>query len=263
MSGKSPVFECPACNHQGVINPRLLGRTINCPNCQATLELPRLEELEQDQQLVDQLQRLQPAQPDRRDRRRASADRERVHHPQAEDVVMLQRSESSSAGLTGSAEAATAAHPLVAGGLTASLSPRSNQDEMDMTPMVDVTFLLLIFFMITASFSLQKSIQVPAQRAEESAAADPLETGDVVRIIVDAFNVYLVQLPDGQELEATSRQDLRQQLASAADVGTEPRLQIQAHEEALHAAVVAALDVGRDKGYVNFQVGIFDDPAGE
>jgi biopolymer transport protein ExbD len=263
MSGKNPVFECPACNHQGAIHPRLLGRTINCPNCQAPLLLPTLEELEQDRQLVDQLQRLQPDQRDRQ-RRRASAERERVHHPQAEDVVMVQRSESTAAGLAAAGGTGSAAvQPLVAGGLTASLSPRSNQDEMDMTPMVDVTFLLLIFFMITASFSLQKSIQVPAQRAEESAAADPLETGDVVRIIVDAFNVYLVQLPDGQELEATSRQDLRQQLTAAAEVGTEPRLQIQAHEEALHAAVVAALDVGRDKGYVNFQVGIFDDPAGE
>src|SRR5688572_20269137 len=29
--------------------------------------------------------------------------------------------------------------------------------EMDMTPMVDVTFLLLIFFMVTASFTMQKS----------------------------------------------------------------------------------------------------------
>ncbi|MFI4874992.1 MAG: biopolymer transporter ExbD, partial [Blastopirellula sp. JB062] len=28
------------------------------------------------------------------------------------------------------------------------------EDELDLTPMVDVTFLLLIFFMVTASFSL-------------------------------------------------------------------------------------------------------------
>jgi biopolymer transport protein ExbD len=39
---------------------------------------------------------------------------------------------------------------------------------LDITPMVDVTFLLLIFFMVTASFSLQKSIQVPRQQADAS-----------------------------------------------------------------------------------------------
>ena len=31
------------------------------------------------------------------------------------------------------------------------------EDELDMTPMVDVTFLLLIFFMVTASFTRSKS----------------------------------------------------------------------------------------------------------
>ena len=36
--------------------------------------------------------------------------------------------------------------------------------DMDMTPMVDVTFLLLIFFMVTAAFSLQKSLQIPAPK---------------------------------------------------------------------------------------------------
>ena len=35
------------------------------------------------------------------------------------------------------------------------------EDELDMTPMVDIVFLLLIFFMVTASFTLQKSMQQP------------------------------------------------------------------------------------------------------
>ncbi|HUG70447.1 MAG TPA: biopolymer transporter ExbD [Pirellulaceae bacterium] len=33
--------------------------------------------------------------------------------------------------------------------------------ESDMTPMVDVTFLLLIFFMVTAAFAMQRSMVVP------------------------------------------------------------------------------------------------------
>ncbi len=40
------------------------------------------------------------------------------------------------------------------------------EDELDMTPMVDVTFLLLIFFMVTASFTLQKSIKQPPAQSE-------------------------------------------------------------------------------------------------
>ncbi|MCG8448481.1 MAG: biopolymer transporter ExbD, partial [Pirellulales bacterium] len=51
----------------------------------------------------------------------------------------------------------------------------SSEDDMDLTPMVDVTFLLLIFFMITAAFALQKALEVPPVEDEEAA---PTQTVD-------------------------------------------------------------------------------------
>ncbi|MEM9659397.1 MAG: biopolymer transporter ExbD, partial [Planctomycetota bacterium] len=50
---------------------------------------------------------------------------------------------------------------------------RRQDDELDLTPMVDVTFLLLIFFMITAAFAVQKAISVPPISDEESAQSQP------------------------------------------------------------------------------------------
>ena len=48
-----------------------------------------------------------------------------------------------------------------------------DESGLDMTPMVDVTFLLLIFFMITAAFSIQKSMQAePPEPEDEGAAPD-------------------------------------------------------------------------------------------
>ena len=41
------------------------------------------------------------------------------------------------------------------------------EDELDMTPMVDVTFLLLIFFMVTASFTIQKSLQQAHAKSDD------------------------------------------------------------------------------------------------
>lgn len=72
-------------------------------------------------------------------------------------------------------------------------SPQS--DEMDLTPMVDVTFLLLIFFMITASFTMQKCFDVPPAKTKDGAAAatiEPPETG-AVKVEVDKDNIMYVE----------------------------------------------------------------------
>ncbi len=46
---------------------------------------------------------------------------------------------------------------------------RIANDGLDMTPMVDVTFQLLIFFMITASFVTQKSLQTSPPEPDDEA----------------------------------------------------------------------------------------------
>jgi len=66
-------------------------------------------------------------------------------------------------------------------------------EEMDLTPMVDVTFLLLIFFMITASFNLQKSIGAPPATSDDAAAVS-VEPPDkpTVEAMIDADNVVFI-----------------------------------------------------------------------
>ncbi|MCA9016212.1 MAG: biopolymer transporter ExbD, partial [Planctomycetaceae bacterium] len=78
-------------------------------------------------------------------------------------------------------------------------SVESEFEEMDLTPMVDVTFLLLIFFMITASFSLQKSIQVPPPNPDEDGVSQSLQTLDDFReesIIVEIDNNNAIYVDD-------------------------------------------------------------------
>ena len=69
------------------------------------------------------------------------------------------------------------------------------EDELDMTPMVDVTFLLLIFFMVTASFTLQKSIPQPpaASDAPSTNVVEEEEQQDYVEVIIDQNNSYYVK----------------------------------------------------------------------
>lgn len=66
--------------------------------------------------------------------------------------------------------------------------------DIDLTPAVDVTFQLLIFFMITASFSLQKAFDVPPAKTSEGISMNvQVEMPDAgVRVEVDRDNVVYV-----------------------------------------------------------------------
>ena len=96
---------------------------------------------------------------------------------------------------------------------------KSAEVAVDLTPMIDMTFILLIFFMVTASFTLQKSLHVPVPKLDEASATvvDPEEDdSDRVTVQVDAFNTYHVITVDWEE-EAPSVQDLLRYLRQARD----------------------------------------------
>ena len=137
--------------------------------------------------------------------------------------------------------------------------PRGNrpEEEMDMTPMVDVTFLLLIFFMVTAAFSLQKSINMPRQQTDApsmSVNEEESEDLDMVELEVDEFGSFLVMAPDW-ERETPGKQNLitalREALAGNKDG---MRLVIKVHEMAKLRALVDAMDAGTIAGYAQLEV---------
>lgn len=70
----------------------------------------------------------------------------------------------------------------------------SQEVEIDLTPAVDVTFQLLIFFMITASFSLQKAFDVPPAKNSDGISMNvQVEMPDSgVHVEVDRDNVVFV-----------------------------------------------------------------------
>ncbi len=120
-------------------------------------------------------------------------------------------------------------------------------NEMDMTPMIDCVFLLLIFFMVTAAFSLQKSLEVPTPDEDKAAAqqriVDPEEGNVVVRIDSDS-TVWV----NGSE--APAEQDLLVKLREAkegapgSDSPPINSLLVMADGDARHEVVIMVLDAG-------------------
>lgn len=124
--------------------------------------------------------------------------------------------------------------------------------EMDMTPMVDVVFNLLIFFMVTASFSLQKAMQVPAPKSDQPSAATIQEVVeedlDTITVRVDSHNTYRVICPEFDE-EAPSAQELFAKLRAArAATPSANKLMVIAHGDARNDKVVTAMDAGMTVG---------------
>lgn len=128
--------------------------------------------------------------------------------------------------------------------------------EIDMTPMVDVTFLLLIFFMVTAAFSLQKSIEMPRQQTEAPSTnvEQEIDELDVVEVQIDEFGSFLVMAPDWEQ-ETPGKQNLITALREAIATGKEGmRLNVKVHELAKLHALVDAMDAGTIAGYTELQV---------
>ncbi len=134
-------------------------------------------------------------------------------------------------------------------------------DHLDLVPRVDVTFLLLIFFMVTASFTSEKAIQQKASVDKPSSQSQPKEDNESIRVLIDEFNAYTVIFPDGGESEASSKQELISVLSLAELDGSSEEasnMLIEAHEESIHSAVVGALDAGRQQGINNFKVTVVE-----
>ncbi len=138
---------------------------------------------------------------------------------------------------------------------------RTEDDGLDMTPMVDVTFLLLIFFMVTAAFSLQMSLEVPPPKTDEAAQnpePEPPNPNDTVIIQISKDNTVWVN-----DREAPSEQDLLIKLREALEGdsrGDGPRsLLVMADRECRHDVVVRALDAGNAEGLEDIRLAYVDE----
>ena len=135
------------------------------------------------------------------------------------------------------------------------------EDDLDMTPMVDVTFLLLIFFMVTASFTLQKSIQQPPAQSDDPSptVVDPQDEDQYVEVIIDQNNSYYVTSKDEEEVEAPSDREMRAQMRDAKTSSGATRLIIRAHVDSMHRKLVTAWDAGIAAGMEQIEVRTTDE----
>lgn len=125
---------------------------------------------------------------------------------------------------------------------------RLSEDEMDLTPMVDVTFQLLIFFMVSASFSLQKSIEVPLPDPDQQGASQQVQMlddllGTSIILKIDSSNTILI---DDEPLVDPSR--LVDALQDKMRREQKTELLVTADSQSHHRTVIAVIDAANEAG---------------
>jgi biopolymer transport protein ExbD len=272
----SVKIRCPLCDATNSVNERVLGKLIQCPACGGKIRLPSAEQITAvrseraavelfESRLEASLKKLKPIAPAtslmQPSTAQAFTDESRKAELSLDSALRwLSTNPSTPAqALEMDRRMQEEERELAAASVNFTRPKSPESQEMDMTPMVDVTFLLLIFFMVTASFVVQKSIQSPAEPKDEPSLTSVVEEedSDTVFVQVDEFNAYNV-IFGGVDTPVASKQDLIVLLSDIHSGGGRSeiptKLVIDAHENCIHSAVVAALDAGREAQFESFQV---------
>ncbi len=142
---------------------------------------------------------------------------------------------------------------------------------IDLTPLIDVVFLLLIFFMVSTTFIRESRLDVELPQADS--AAQPGVDSPLEITITASGNLAV----EGQALRDARPATLREALQEALEsrgigmAGGRPPLVIVADARAAHGDVVMAMDVAGGLGFTALRIATREgggtreraEPAGE
>lgn len=124
------------------------------------------------------------------------------------------------------------------------LSPRNTEEpDVNLTPMIDVVFLLLLFFMVSTSFIRESSLKVDLPEATGQALAEQDKSIDIV---INADGQFVV---DTITLDKPSNEQLAKVLKKAVGDNTDPHIIISADANAEYQNIVTAMDTAQQLGY--------------
>ena len=128
---------------------------------------------------------------------------------------------------------------------------RNKQDEIvdiNLTPLIDVVFLLLIFFMVSTTF--QKSSEIQIDLPEATGEVEPKKEF-VVEISIDSLGRYFVN-----DRVLVDKKLATLKLAIQQTIGTHknPHIIISADKNSTHQSVVIAMDAANQLGLSKFSL---------
>jgi len=119
---------------------------------------------------------------------------------------------------------------------------KQDEPDVNLTPLIDVVFLLLIFFMVSTTFKheFEVGIELPQSSSEKALENTPVD------ITIDAKGRYYI---DGHELISSKIETLKQALRKVAGDNRKVPIVISADSKTPHQAVITAMDAARQLGF--------------
>lgn len=119
---------------------------------------------------------------------------------------------------------------------------------VNLTPLIDVVFLLLIFFMVSTSFTRETQIKLELPKA----SVEPLDTKpETLEISIDKEGRYFV---NGKGLVNQSLGTLKAAIKPSIEANKDTPVIISADANTPYQSVVTAMDATSQLGVVNLQM---------
>ncbi len=119
---------------------------------------------------------------------------------------------------------------------------RSDEPEVNLTPLIDVVFILLIFFMVSTTFQKESQIKIELPQASGQPAE---ERKELLEIVIDADGRYFI---DQQQVVNTQLDTLKRAIVKYLGDQTDVPVVIRADKRTPYESVVRAMDASAQLG---------------
>jgi biopolymer transport protein ExbD len=130
------------------------------------------------------------------------------------------------------------------------LQRRSREEpEVNLTSLIDVVLLLLVFFMVSTSFVREAEINI--RLPEAGAQTESTGERDVLEIAISQTGAFIV---NGRPLVNSDRRTLRRAIEQLTGEKRDMPVVIRADAQSIHQASVTAMSVAGELGFTNIVI---------
>ena len=124
--------------------------------------------------------------------------------------------------------------------------PETEEVSINLTPLIDIVFLLLIFFMVSTTFQRETELEIALPEASAETSSEPAVSALILEIdATGAYRLSSQQSGKSSDFASVNIEQLSEMLKGLSAKNDTATLVIKADAKTPHQAVVQALDAAR------------------